>query len=244
MKLEFNEKNHRYTLDEKPVTGVTTILGVIAKPALINWSANMAVDYMCEHIGELLKFPINKENTDKILKEARKAHCMKRDKAADIGTIAHKQIENWINGDPLDEVDSKVRKMVDNFIGWADKNKVEFLASEKQVYSEKNWFAGTYDFLCKIDGKTYLGDVKTSSGIYPEMFFQCAAYQICEEEMEEVKIDGCVIVNIRKDGTFEEKRSISNETNKEAFLAALKLYRAINKVSGTVLNKGKKSITI
>ena len=130
----------------------------------------------------------------------------------------------------------QLQKMAQNFINWAKKNKVKFLASEKRVYSEKYWFCGTYDFLCEIDKKIWLGDIKTSSGIYPDMFFQTAGYQICEEEMNpDLKIDGHIIVNIKKDGTINEKRSISNEDNKKAFLSALTLCRVINKIEGTTL---------
>ena len=35
-RLKFEPKLHAYTLDDKPITGVTTILKIIAKPALIN----------------------------------------------------------------------------------------------------------------------------------------------------------------------------------------------------------------
>ena len=44
--LKFNEEKHLYTLDDKPVTGVTTILKTIAKPQLIQWAANEAVNYI------------------------------------------------------------------------------------------------------------------------------------------------------------------------------------------------------
>ena len=39
---QFSEEGHLHILDGKALTGVTTILGVIAKPALIQWSADEA----------------------------------------------------------------------------------------------------------------------------------------------------------------------------------------------------------
>ena len=237
-RLQFNSKNHHYTLDDKPITGVTTILNMIAKPALINWAANMAVDYIDAKLPvkrDKNILQVDADDFKSILEQARKAHCQKRDKAGDIGTFVHKQIEKWINKEPTDKMTLQAQKMFRNFTNWATENKVKFLASERQVYSEKYFFAGTYDFLCEIDGKTWLGDIKTSSGIYPEMFFQCAGYQICEEEMGKRKIDGHIILNLKKDGTFKEKRSISNNDNKKAFLSALNLYRVINKVKNTTL---------
>jgi hypothetical protein len=45
----FDEKKHLYFYDGKPMTGCTTILGVLAKPALIPWAAKMAVEYIAQH---------------------------------------------------------------------------------------------------------------------------------------------------------------------------------------------------
>ncbi len=234
-RLQFNPQGHHYLLDGKKITGVTTILNVIAKPALINWAANMAVDYIkmrFEKAGDTRsEFYENPLELDRLLEEARKAHCQKRDKAGDIGTETHKWIEEWIKtkGDIDIHPDTQVRKMCQNFINWAETNKVKFLASEKRVYSEKFWFAGTYDFLAEIDGKTYLGDIKTSSGIYPEMWAQCAGYQICEEEQNpELKIDGNIIVNLKKDGTIQTKTSFDYVGYKKMFLSALVIYRQLN----------------
>lgn len=244
-RLQFEPNRHRYTLDDKPITGVTTILGVIAKPALINWSANMAVDYIKNNLKR--DDLITQKDFDLVLSEARKAHTRKRDKAGDIGTAVHGECENWIRAEYLklkpkenpeyNEVSDKnmADKMIKHFKDWAIKNKVKFIASERQVFSEKYFFCGTYDFLCELDGKIWLGDIKTSNGIYPEFFFQCAGYQICEEEMDGTKIDGHIIVNLKKDGKFDEKRSVSNKNNKTAFLSALNLYRIINNVAGRTL---------
>jgi len=243
-RLKFNQKNHHYTLDNKPITGVTTILQVISKPALINWSANMAVDYILNEINNLKPDDLNFSDfliwiNDQVGKEARKAHLKKRDKAGDIGIIAHSLIEDWIkNGKRTIEVSDRIKDkedaqkitvMVLNFINWAKENKVQFLASERQVYSDKFWYCGTYDFLAKIDGKTYLGDIKTSSGIYPEMWAQCAGYQICEQEMNpKQKIDGHLIVNLKKDGKIQTKTSYDYAGYRKMFLGALAIYRQLN----------------
>jgi len=236
-RLKFNPKLHAYLLDDKPITGVTTILKVIAKPFLIPWAANMAVDYIKNNLKR--DDLITQKDFDLVLDQARKAHTQKRDKAGDIGKEAHKLCENWIkskDGNVKKSKSPQVNKMVRNFCEWANKNKVKFIASEKKVFSEKYWFCGTYDFLCEIDKKIWLGDIKTGSGIYPDMFFQTAGYQICEEEMNpKLKIDGHIIVNIKKNGTLLEKRSISNKDNKEAFLSALTLYRIMSKVEGNTL---------
>ena len=243
--FRFESKGHKYYLGEKRLTGCTTILGVIAKPFLIPWAANMAVDHIEKHqvIGHYnmatktgsIEFDMG---FTELLKEARKAHTRTRDKAGDVGTIVHKHCENFINTKQIQEIkDPKEKKMFDNFYLWQKKNKVKFLASERKTYHEELFFAGTFDFLCEIDGKTWLGDIKTGGNrIYPEAFFQMAGYQICEEERRpDVKIDGHIVLGLFKDGKFSEKRSISNGTNKQAFLSALNLYRTLEQIKKTTL---------
>ncbi len=102
------------------------------------------------------------------------------------------------------------------------------MESEKRIYSRANWYAGTTDLVFIKDGKKYVGDIKTSSGIYGrEYFFQMAGYQIALEELGEKDFHASTIIRCGKDGSFEIKDSFDLEADKEGFLAALKLYRAL-----------------
>lgn len=246
-KFTFNEKTHRYFLDKKPLTGVTTILGTIAKPALIQWSANEAVKYIKENLKDL-------KQLNEILEQARYAHRKKKEKAGDIGTECHKWIENWIKGIKQNEPQGDLKEMVDHFLNWVKENKIKFEVSEGRVYSEKYWYAGTMDMICEIDDKRYIGDIKTTGGIYGrEPFAQCAAYRLAFEEMMGMQdFNGCVVVRIAKPSDkekieeynkqekiknnpqwrkefipFEIKFSYDYETDKKIFLAALDLYRGL-----------------
>ena len=53
----FDEEGHKHELlkdgEWKPLIGVTTALSVISKPALIQWSANMAVAYVQDAFAKL-----------------------------------------------------------------------------------------------------------------------------------------------------------------------------------------------
>jgi hypothetical protein len=222
-------------LDDKPLTGVTTILSVIAKPALIQWAANMAIDYVLKH-------GLEKE------KEARLAHRKKKEEAGQKGTDIHALIEAEVknaikntNGYFIEKWKEQYDSpQILHFIDWAIKEKVKFLASEKRVYSEKYWYAGTFDFLCEIKGKIYLGDTKTSSGIWPEFWYQTSAYQNALQECEpETKIDGHIIVNLTKDGKIKVEYNYDYELNRKAFMGALAIYRVQNqkKVVNTIKNK-------
>jgi hypothetical protein len=218
-RLQFSEKAHRYKLDGKPIKGTTTFLGSIAKPALINWAANEAVDYIKAGASyeDLIGYVIT---DDQLFELARKAHRMKRDKAADLGTLTHKWVEAWINGENP-ESDPEYNHMTDNFVAWALENEIEFLAAEQLVFSEKHWYAGQLDFLFKMRGKTYLGDLKTSSGIYENMFYQTSAYQMALQEMDpDFHIDGHAIINCKKDGKFAKKFSFDFEKNVPVVIGA------------------------
>src|SRR3990167_7518512 len=139
--FNFNKENHTYTLDDKPLTGVTTILSVVAKPALIQWSANEAINYVEEYLraGNTI-LSLGEPTVEKMLKEARTAHRRKKEDAGQKGVDIHSLVENWIKDGSLPE---EPNEQLINFISWAQENKVKFLASEQQVYSRKYWYAGT-----------------------------------------------------------------------------------------------------
>lgn len=229
--FKFDKARHVYTWDGKPLTGVTTILSVIAKPALIQWAANETI----KHISEALDREMNdgiEIDWPKLLEDARYAHRKKKEAAADAGTLFHAWAERWIKSKCKLKTlpkDPAAQKMAENFINWARANKVKFLASEKQVYSRNFWYAGTFDFLAEINGELMVGDIKTSTGIYGrEYFAQMAGYQLALEEMEGYQdIKGRIVVRCGKDGSFETKVSYDYPTDRKIFLAALDLYRGL-----------------
>ncbi len=272
----FDEAKHLYMLDGRPLTGVTTILGVIAKPALIQWSANLAAaeafkeasNLKDDELIELLSAIIEYDKIDTqaareldkfpAWKAARTIHTKRKKEAASTGTSAHEWIEQYIKASiandeytklitqtneyrkskgldllptaifPLPKAEKETKIITDQFVQWVADNKIKFLESEKKMYSRANWYAGTVDTVFIKDGKKYIGDIKTSSGIYGrEYFFQMAGYQIMLEEMGETDFHGSTIIRCGKDGSFEVKDSFDLEADKEGFLAALKLYRAL-----------------
>ena len=229
--FRFDPIKHRYYLGEKQLTGVTTILGVLAKPALIQWAANEAVEYITEKALYFESTNDWKVSGD-ILVEARTAHVRKRDKSADIGTVAHSWISDYIGG-KNPERNEEIAIITNNFLKWVEEAKPKFLASEKVVHSKQHWFAGTLDFIAEIGGKQYLGDIKTGSGIYQEMWWQTSGYQLALEEIEpEWKIDGHIIVNPTKEGKLNVESNFFYPENVKGFLAALQIYRIINKYEG------------
>lgn len=244
MEYQFKEKEHLHQVkvsgEWKNLTGCTTILSVIAKPQLISWAANIAVDYICSHLRELLCEGDEKQK--QILNEARNAHTKRKTDAGQKGKAIHAEIEqfikNWIAFNKGEEYPPiKYSEQALKFIKWVSDNNVRFIASEKNIYSEKYFIGGIVDFICEIDGQIWIGDIKTSnSGIYPAHFWQCAGYDLMLQEcMPELKVDGYLILNIKENGEFKEKRSISNEENIKAFLACCDIYRIQEKIKNQII---------
>lgn len=243
----FNEKGHLHELlvdgEWKALTGCTTILGILAKPALIQWAANETEKYIREHIS----YAIPGEDggywavKPSIFEEAKTAHRRKKEEAGQNGTDVHKEVENLIaglirtnkgifNGDEKSE-----NPQIQHFIDWAVENKVKFLESEKGLYSKKYFLGGIVDIVCELDGEVWIADIKTGSGIYPEHYAQMAGYQIMLEEMGYAKpIKGHIVLNLKKDGKFEEKRSVSVEDAKNFFLACVSCYRLQEKFNNVI----------
>ena len=171
-----------------------------------------------------------------IFLEARTAYAKKRDKAGEKGKEVHAEIEGLIkwaikknDGFINQVVDLKKsnNKQVQQFIGWASGlgENVKFLSSEKVLHSVKMFTAGTADFTCEIDGKKYLGDLKTGNTIQTTAFYQCAGYILMAEEEGE-KFDGITVVHVPAKGELKEYRRFDIETDKQAFLGILSAFKA------------------
>lgn len=228
IELVFDEEKHRYSINGNQVDGVTTVLSVINKPALVSWAAGLAADYVKERLAPGVG--LDEIQIKELCAEAKNAHRKRKEKAGDIGSEIHSWVERHIKGlKPPIPVNESIRNGVKAFLKWTKEMNVEFIKNEFQVYSKDFNFAGTCDFYAKVDGFYTIGDFKTSSGIYDEMFFQTAAYDIAmREEDGELPVDQYMIVNIRKDGTLETKISDELIENARAFHAALTLHRRIN----------------
>jgi hypothetical protein len=253
----FDSKEHAYFLDGKPLHGITTVLGVIAKPALVAWAANQAVEYIKENCPlDTTGLEVGLRHvTDAQLGNARIAHRKKKEDAAEKGTDLHALVESYVQW-CIDTNQGKAKQYftpgIELFVNWAIDNNIRFLASEQRLYSKEHWVAGTCDLVFEKDGKTYIGDVKTYKKIWDRTpFFQCAAYGMMWEEMnkdsitrtvkdifegdgtkdveitESPEIDGYCVLRLSKDGTFEAKWSFDIDGDRTAFLNALGLYKAL-----------------
>jgi hypothetical protein len=224
-KYTFDEKRHCHSLNGKPLIGITSALQIISKPFLIQWSANMACDYVKNNLKDL-------KDLDKVLQEAKVAHRKKKEKAGSWGTDVHLLISDFIKtGIEPEEKDETKLKAFNNFKKWAEDNKVKFLESEKHLYSKNMWTGGIMDLMFEMDGKKYIGDIKTSSGIYNEAFYQIAGYHLMLKDMGQGEdVEGYIVINLKKDGTMDLKLANNLKINQDIFMYVLNLYKLTNSI--------------
>lgn len=224
--LEFDEGKHAYKWAGKFVPGVTSILQCISKPALVPWAAGCASDHWLAEIKS------GKTDYAVIHKAAKGAHRKKSGAAADIGHNVHDYAECFFKKRELPALATdQAKRGVEAFHKWFDAHKVVVKASERRVFSKKFYYAGTCDFVAEIDGVLGVGDIKTSSGIYPEMRFQTAAYQHALEEEKGLKFPVRWIVRFdKKSGNFEAKEFRNFDLDFSGFVAALDLHRCLQAI--------------
>jgi len=196
----------RYYLSDGPrVPGVTTILGVLAKPALIPWANRMGLAGI---------------DTSKYV-----------DEKAEIGTCCHYMIECDVKGETPDLSDyspNTVAAAENGYLKWLDwkPRDFELVGSEMALISEEHRYGGTIDILARTGGKLLLVDIKTSgSGIWPEMKHQVVAYDRLLKESGHVP-DELWILRVGRDETegFEAARIGNEGVHWRVFLACRDLY--------------------
>jgi hypothetical protein len=274
----YEDSKHAYKLNGVDLPGTTTPLKLVNelswdadgkmtdKSQIIQqWAIKMVTNEILENTKESKYY--DTKDIEKIVLEAKKAPNKKFTGAGISGTEIHAQIEERIryaiarnNGfvdsrsseffPPLNTIPTQAL----NFIDWADKNKVKFLYSEEPIYSKEWMNCGTVDFICEIDGKILVGDIKTNgdkrryewntktnkydftkpvSDIHIPALWQTGAYgkMATEESARKLvdRVDGVVIVNIKKSGEFDEKLDVRYDYNVESLVTAydlvLRLYK-------------------
>jgi len=196
----------------KRVPGVTTVLGILDKPALLAWANRMGL-------------------------EGKDINAV-RDAAADIGTIAHARIEAHLRGMDFDETGLSTEALDKSatsflrFLEWWDRSNLSVEATEVQMVSELWQVGGTADIVALRGDRRILVDIKTGKGIYREHRMQVAAYARMYEHVGRGRMDEVWIVRVGKEDADDiEPVEITNRARcEEAFAAVLGAYRALQAV--------------
>lgn len=193
------------------VPSVTTVLGLLNKPALLTWAHEQGLaglDFRAV-----------------------------RDAAADLGTVTHALVEAHLKATTLDaqnvapDVLKAANGAAKQFIGWWAREQLAVVATELPLVSERWQVGGTCDVLARrASGQLVVVDLKTSSGIYHEMLLQVAAYAAMVEETKGEPVSECVIVRVSGDDV--EVRTVGKRAELAGAFAALVIARERLKVAG------------
>lgn len=170
-------RGHGYQLDGEKIVGVTTVLGVLDKPALRNWYAEQAAKRAVDEWDRLGQLPVS-DRLDYIKRGARDTVTA----AALRGTQIHDLGEKIAHGEAID-VPPEHRGPVEAYARFLDEWDVTTVATETPLCSLTHKYGGTADNWSKIgkrDNAMCLLDVKTGKGIYSEVAWQLAAYRFSE----------------------------------------------------------------
>jgi len=197
-----------YLRDGTEVPGVTTVLGVMAKPALIRWANQQGLKGI---------------DTTKYV-----------DSMAAVGTLAHAMIEAHLTGETADTSDYSHNQIdlaenaVLSYLSWEKGHDLRVIRTEAQLVSEDYRFGGTIDCYGVLDGVPTLVDFKTSKAIYDEHLYQVSAYAALLEEHDYV-VDRIMILQVGRDETEGfSTRTLDDWTHEfHIFQCSLNLYRAL-----------------
>lgn len=187
------------------VPSVTTMLGILNKPALLDWAWQMGtqgLDYKAV-----------------------------RDTAGTIGTLAHYLILSDLKGEKPDTSEysatdiERAENCLIKYWDWQKGHKVEPIMLESPLISEQYQYGGTIDFFGKVDGQPTLLDFKTGKAIYDEFFYQLAAYkQLLAEAGQLIEITRILRIGRSEDEGFEERTIGKLDKQWEVFLNCLSIY--------------------
>ena len=199
------------TANGKRVPGVTTVLGVISKPALVKWANNLGLQGIDSS-----------------------AYV---DETARVATLAHEMIQEYLGGPAWDRdaYDAGQVDLAENavlsFFEWERQtgHRMKTEKIELPLVSEINRYGGTIDWYGLIDGRHWLVDVKTSKALWPEHVFQVAAYWMLLNE-NGLAVDGVRLLRVGRteDEGFDDHVIGARQLNAayKVFISALHLYRA------------------
>lgn len=195
--------------DGKRLKGVTTILNVLNKPALVGWAYKQGKDNL----------PLYES----------------RDKAANAGTLAHSFIEHHLKGLPEPSRDGLPKDVIDKaescflaFLDWERAHQFGMVQSELSLVSEIYQYGGTID-IGAIVNELGIVDIKTSKGVYFTMQVQISAYgNLWNEHFPDRPIKGYHLLRLGDQGDFAHHYWPNLDKEWEVFKACLTIQRILD----------------
>lgn len=159
--------------DPHKITGVTTAIGVLNKPALVGWAGRVTAEYAVDNWDVLTHRPVS-ERLD-ILKGVQ--YDTKR-KAAVKGNELHKYAEALTQHHDV-YVPEEARPEAERLARWLDREEYVSLGGEVSCVNFEHRYGGTLDNAGVLGrrGIRALVDFKRTNRVYEENVLQLAAYR-------------------------------------------------------------------
>lgn len=234
--LKFDEGKHLYSVAGKNVASVTGVTKIIDKSGpLMWWAVGQAIDHIDRYCqdNDYTEAAFDEVSWKTMLHDAQRAYMGSSGKAATIGTLVHKWIEDWLGGGaPELPKNPQMKRSVQSFLEWQRDAGLTPIETEFKVYSREHNYAGTCDVDGMINGERAIADWKTGKAVYPEFPVQLMGYKIAREEESGTRYDAMYAVVLPKDGgdvIVKRYGPEDFELYESAFLGALNLMRAIKR---------------
>jgi len=194
----------------KKVPGITTIIDVMSKPSLVYWANQIGL-------------------------EGHK-YSEYRSKEAEAGKLIHKMIEQFLKIGKIDfeylkniytpQQIAYCKNKAQHFFNWVKTQDFKIIESEIRLTSD--WFCGTLDLYCELNGKKTIIDIKTSKKCFLEAHTQVVAGAMLLRH-NEYEVDDYKIIRIgrsKEEEDFEVIQVQDIELHENRFEACLNLYNA------------------
>jgi hypothetical protein len=205
---------------------VTTVLNMVAKPALVAWAERQAISATLRASRDLVGSDGDTEDRARMILKSEGEERM------NAGNIMHEALLSYADGmTKLEDMTEDFRPTAEVFEVWLSDRGATVTHVECAVYDPDELVGGTLDIAGTMgDGTSFIGDLKSSSNVYPEHVAQVAGYEAAAAACLPgfVSPARCFVFLAGPDGRFEPHELTATEvTNGQRLLrSALDMYEA------------------
>lgn len=239
VKLIEANRQHYYQIgdEEEWRPGVTTVLKVLDKPALVPWAAKQVSDNikgaLYERSGKTGVINIEKEDVEAICEEGKNIYKKTSQQAADIGTRVHRAVDNIVRGNVTQDEEEDIKDGVQGFRDWMASHSLKIELGDTKIASKLFGYGGSLDFVAFEGSEAIIFDLKTTKkrknrphGIYDEYAYQLAAYRQAFKETFGIPVKAVYALWVNKEKPEFKAVKIANpDICFEGFLACLKMHQ-------------------
>ena len=241
--VKVQQRAKDYLINDVSYKRVSTILGVINKPALVPWAKKMTL----EKVEEILRNPTSEVGLKALFAEpvssasqpeynawvarllvtAKAAADQKRDEAASRGTAIHQEIAALLSEGVLPPgVEIPISEEANQALQFLTDENIRVEATEMPLWNNALRVAGTCDAVGRDKGgHRIIWDWKTGSGPWWEMALQLGAYARMLEGLTGEPVADAYIVKLKPE-TYETHRVLYLADAWDTFVHAAKLQSA------------------